>query len=97
MDQAKPNPVIDELIAKATAAIQETAQRLSDALENLEDRDLLAALGALSGCGSAPVYGRLGPSIWAATAVPVPGALTSRRCISTRDDKEAYSNDVRWF
>jgi hypothetical protein len=37
------------------------------------------------------------PQFWAATAVTVPGALTSTECISTRDDKEAYSNDVRWF
>ena len=50
MEQSKPNPVIDELITKATAAIEDTAFRLSDALKNLENRQLLAALGALSGC-----------------------------------------------
>ncbi len=50
MDQPKPNPVIEELIPKAISAIEDTALRLSDALENLENGQLLAALGALSGC-----------------------------------------------
>ena len=50
MEQSKPNPIIEELIIKATSAIEETAFRLSDALRNLENRQLLAALGAISGC-----------------------------------------------
>jgi len=50
MEQSTSNPIIEELITKAASAIEETALRLSDALENIENRDLLAALGALSGC-----------------------------------------------
>ena len=38
---------------------------------------------------SAPAYGRFGAgNLEAARAVSVPGALTSKRCISTRDDKD---------
>ena len=38
---------------------------------------------------SALAYGRFGAgNLEAARAVSVPGALTSKRCISTRDDKD---------
>ena len=43
-----------------------------------------------------PAYGRFGAgNLEAARAVSVPGALTSKRCISARDDKEIQANDVR--
>ena len=45
---------------------------------------------------STPAYGRFGAgNLEAARAVSVPGALTSKRCISARDDKEIQANDVR--
>ena len=45
---------------------------------------------------STPAYGRFGAgNLEAVRAVSVPGALTSRRCISARDDKEIQANDVR--
>ena len=45
---------------------------------------------------STPAYGRFGAgNLEAARAVSVPGALTSRRCISARDEKEIQANDVR--
>jgi hypothetical protein len=36
MEPTEPNPIIDDLLAKATSAIEETVLRLSDAIENLE-------------------------------------------------------------
>ena len=45
---------------------------------------------------STPAYGRFGAgNLEAARAVSVPGALTSKWCISARDDKEIQANDVR--
>src|SRR6478735_9687801 len=46
---------------------------------------------------STPAHGRFGAgNLEAARAVSVPGALlTSKRCISARDDKEVQANDVR--
>jgi hypothetical protein len=50
MDESRADSVVDALIEKATSYIEDTALRLSDARENLKHRDVLAALGALSGC-----------------------------------------------
>lgn len=50
MDETESKAIIDELIAKAKSALEEIALRVSDALEHLKSRELLAALGALSGC-----------------------------------------------
>src|SRR6476620_2317136 len=45
---------------------------------------------------STPAYGPSGAgNLEAARAVSVRGALTSKRCISARDDKEIQANDVR--
>ena len=45
---------------------------------------------------STPAYGRFGDgNVEVARAVSVPGALTSKRCISARDEKEIQANDVR--
>jgi len=53
MDESTRDAVIDELIQKAVSHIKPVALQLRDALENLESREVLAALGALSGCEEA--------------------------------------------
>jgi hypothetical protein len=53
MDETTGDAVINELIEKAVSRIDPVALQLRDALENLESGEVLAALGALTGCEEA--------------------------------------------
>lgn len=53
MDESTTDAVIDELIRKAVSHLEPVAMQVGDALGNLENRELLAAIGALIGCEEA--------------------------------------------
>lgn len=53
MDESTTDALVDELIEKAVSHLEPVALQLGDALENLENRDVLAAIEALIGCEEA--------------------------------------------
>jgi len=53
MNESTTDAVVDELIAKAVSHLEPVAVQLGDALGNLENREVLATIGALMGCEEA--------------------------------------------
>lgn len=53
MDESTMDAVVNELIEKAVSHLEPVCVQLGDALGNLEDREVLGAIGALTGCEEA--------------------------------------------
>jgi len=50
MNESTRDAVVNELIQKAASHLESVTAQIGDALGNLEDREVLGAIGALTGC-----------------------------------------------